>query len=322
MLLGSWIGDWDMGDNLMRAVLAMPTYGLSCVYAGRPHWFFHYMGIGETLGYCARLTQNNHAGGLYQNQTNSFAGFVHIALLGDPTLRLQTVAPPSGLAAASARGTVTLSWSASPDDIVGYHVYRAADPAGPFVRLTSAPLLATSFLDSNTNSGPTTYMVRAVALQTSPSGTYFNPSQGIFAMVQTATPVITWTNPAAVVYGLSLSATQLNATASVPGTFHYNPAMGTILSAGTDTLSVTFIPTDTTNYCNATASVAITVYPAPTPVLSFARIGNALVLTWDGPSVLQTAAEAAGTYQDIPGAAAPYTNNLSSSAQQFFRLRR
>jgi hypothetical protein len=322
MLLGSWIGDWDMQDNLMRAVLATPTYGLSCAYAGRPHWFFHYMGIGETLGYCARLTQNNHAGGLYQNETNAFAGYVHITLLGDPTLRLQTVAPPSGLAAAPAQGTVTLSWSASPDHVVGYHVYRSADPAGPFVRLTSAPVSATSFVDSNTNNGSTTYMVRAVALQTSPSGTYFNPSQGIFAMVQIATPVITWTNPAAIVYGSSLSAIQLNAAASVPGTFQYNPAMGTVLSAGTNTLSVTFIPTDTTNYCDATARVAITVYPAPPPSLAFARIGKAMVLTWDGPSVLQSATAVTGPYQDIPGANSSFTNNLSSSAQQFFRLRR
>ena len=39
-----------------------------------------------------------------------------------------------------------------------------------------------------------------------------------------ATPTITWATPAGIIYGTALSATQLNATASVPGTFVYTPA--------------------------------------------------------------------------------------------------
>jgi hypothetical protein len=38
-----------------------------------------------------------------------------------------------------------------------------------------------------------------------------------------ATPTLTWTNPAAIRYGMALGAVQLNATASVPGTFAYTP---------------------------------------------------------------------------------------------------
>ncbi len=70
-----------------------------------------------------------------------------------------------------------------------------------------------------------------------------------------ATPVITWANPADIVYGTALSATQLNATTTVPGTFVYTPIGGTVLSAGAaQTLSVTFTPTDAANYTPATAS--------------------------------------------------------------------
>ena len=47
-----------------------------------------------------------------------------------------------------------------------------------------------------------------------------------------ATPTITWSTPADITYGTALSATQLNATASVPGTFVYTPAAGTVLNAG------------------------------------------------------------------------------------------
>src|SRR5207237_2866245 len=56
--------------------------------------------------------------------------------------------------------------------------------------------------------------------------------------VTQAAPVITWANPASITYGTALSATQLNATASVPGTLVYAPATGSIPASGTDTLSV------------------------------------------------------------------------------------
>jgi hypothetical protein len=77
--------------------------------------------------------------------------------------------------------------------------------------------------------------------------------------VNKATPIITWATPAAITYGTTLSSTQLNATASVPGTFIYNPAAGTTPAGGTNTLSVTFSPTDTTDYNTATAAVTLAV---------------------------------------------------------------
>ncbi|HVU48850.1 MAG TPA: IPT/TIG domain-containing protein [Terracidiphilus sp.] len=77
-----------------------------------------------------------------------------------------------------------------------------------------------------------------------------------------ATPSITWTSPGAITYGTALSAAQLNATASVPGTFTYSPAAGAVLNAGTQTLTVTFTPNDTTDYTTATASVPLTVAKA------------------------------------------------------------
>jgi hypothetical protein len=77
-------------------------------------------------------------------------------------------------------------------------------------------------------------------------------------------PTITWPAPAAITYPTPLSATQLNATANVPGTFVYTPAAGTVLAVGWwQTLSVTFIPTDTVDYSPAEAMVSLTVTPAP-----------------------------------------------------------
>jgi hypothetical protein len=69
---------------------------------------------------------------------------------------------------------------------------------------------------------------------------YANATATVSLNVTKATPTITWPTPADIVAGTALSATQLNATASVLGTFVYTPAAGTILNAGAaQTLSVT-----------------------------------------------------------------------------------
>jgi len=81
--------------------------------------------------------------------------------------------------------------------------------------------------------------------------------------------IITWATPAAVTYGAALGSTQLNATANEPGTFAYSPAAGTVLGAGTQTLTVIFTPTDTANYTTVTAKVQLQVTQAvPTVALS------------------------------------------------------
>jgi hypothetical protein len=181
LLFGSWLGDWDSDDNIMRSILATKTYGLTCGWSGRPHWFIHHMALGETIGYGARLTQNNPNGGLYRNQVNSAAGQIHIALMGDPTLRLHPVAPAGNVSATRQGSAVAVSWNASAESVEGYHVYRASSRKGPYVRLTQTPVKVTTYQDSNAPSGSPVYMVRAVKLESSASGTYFNASQGSFS---------------------------------------------------------------------------------------------------------------------------------------------
>jgi hypothetical protein len=80
------------------------------------------------------------------------------------------------------------------------------------------------------------------------------------------TPTISWTAPSAITYGTPLSPLQLSATASVPGTFAYNPAAGTVLAAGMHPLSVIFTPTDTVHNNIATANSSILVNQAPLTV--------------------------------------------------------
>jgi hypothetical protein len=81
--------------------------------------------------------------------------------------------------------------------------------------------------------------------------------------VNKATPTITWSTPAAITYGTALGATQLNASSGgVAGGFVYSPVSGTVLGAGSQTLNVTFNPSDTTDYNSNTGSVGLTVNQA------------------------------------------------------------
>jgi hypothetical protein len=212
MFFGSWLGDWDSEDNIMRGVLATPSYGLSCSWSGRPHWFYHSMALGETLGHGARLTQNNNAN-LYRNQNNSAAGSIHVTLMGDPTLRLHPVAPPASLGGSSAAGTATLAWTPSPDSVLGYHIYRAANAAGPFTRLSSSLVAGNGFVDTSAPAGTNTYMVRAVKLETSASGTYYNASQGIFWSVGGAAVPTQDTTPPSVAVTAPLNNATISGTA-------------------------------------------------------------------------------------------------------------
>ena len=69
-------------------------------------------------------------------------------------------------------------------------------------------------------------------------------------------PFIEWSSPAPITYNTPLSATQLNAAAkdlyddttldAAAGTLSYTPPVGTVLNAGTHSLSVTFTPNDLT----------------------------------------------------------------------------
>jgi hypothetical protein len=91
-------------------------------------------------------------------------------------------------------------------------------------------------------------------------------SRQFILTVSQAAPLLSWSTPSAVIYGAALGSNQLDATANVPGSFDYNPSAGTVLDAGTNSLSVIFTPADTVDYSSATNSVSLVVSPAPLTV--------------------------------------------------------
>jgi len=79
---------------------------------------------------------------------------------------------------------------------------------------------------------------------------------------QNGAPIITWYNPAAIVYGTPLTATQLNATATVSGVYTYTPPLGTVLPAGANQiLSLNFAPYSNGNVYADTVKITVTQEP-------------------------------------------------------------
>lgn len=182
-LFGSYFGDWDVQNNFLRAALGSGTI-LTNAWAGRPNWNIHPMAMGKTIGYCTKLTQSN-SGFSYS------AGFgnrsIHIALMGDPSLRMYVLAPPAELQLEELPEGIQLEWVPSPaTNLLGYHVYRRSDDTSHFVRITDYPLEELSYLDPCPGSADSLqYLVKAIRLETSPSGRFYNESIGTSAGLTT-----------------------------------------------------------------------------------------------------------------------------------------
>jgi len=145
---------------------------------------------------------------------------------------------------------------------------------------------------------------------------YSTSQAAVSLTVAKATPAVTWPTPEPIAQGAALSATQLNATATVPGSFAYTPAAGEILTPGMHELLVAFTPTDTLNYTTARAVVSLTVTEKLPPLI-----------TWPVPSVisygtalsdmqLNATASVPGTFVYTPSAGhvlAPGRYTLSAS---------
>jgi hypothetical protein len=113
---------------------------------------------------------------------------VHIALMGDPTLRAATapVATLGTLTASTAYpNIVNLSWVKPTGDVQAYMVYRRSTGQRRWKLLTDQPITSTSFRDSLSHDGTLEYMVRCCALRQSTSGTYYESGKGRITSVIT-----------------------------------------------------------------------------------------------------------------------------------------
>jgi hypothetical protein len=223
-------------------------------------------------------------------------------------------------------GTQTLSVTFTPADTVDYTTATATvtltvNPATPAINwpapaniVYGTPLSTTQLDASSSVEGVFTYTPAAGSVLSAGTQTlnatftptdavdYTTASKTVTFTVKQAVPTVTWSAPAATVYGTPLSTTQLDASTSVEGVFTYNPAAGSVLSAGAQTLSVTFTPSDTADYTTVTKNVSISVTKA-VPAIDWA---TPIATVYGAPldaTELNASSPVAGTFVYNPVAA-------------------
>jgi hypothetical protein len=195
MLFGSEFGDWDHKNALMRAALCSEPSVLTCSWAGRPHWYNHHMGLDYPVGYSARLSQNNSNAYFpflfYKYRGNDYADgalvaigntWVHIALMGDPTLRLHSGRVPAAdnlSVVQTGLHKFRLTWeNSNHTEDTKYFIYRATDN-GAFERLNDKPMGAKTFDDDCDHLGEIYYLVRPAEMIEDNNGKFFVEGPGI-----------------------------------------------------------------------------------------------------------------------------------------------
>lgn len=189
MIFGSYFGDWDSDENLLRSNLASGDVLTTC-WAGRPQWYWDNFAYGFNMGYEAKKAQMNSTSynyvllNIYNGQNygpdgaaSTFATRnVHISLLGDPTLRLNdfnTIAKAYNLQLSKVQdGQVKLTWEVQGAKMAqGFDIYRSRNDKNDFVKINKAPIKDYTFTDPQINhNGNVYYMVCNRDTVTLPSG--------------------------------------------------------------------------------------------------------------------------------------------------------
>jgi hypothetical protein len=233
------------------------------------------------------LTTPSPSGTLSYTPTGGFAGldsFTYHAASVNGTATTKTVS-----IAVAGRPTAAIS---APADKPAYALNQSASAAyscspGPFggIPKSCSGTVATGAQFDTAHAGTHTFTVIAA------------DTDGLSASVSTkytvnrGTPTITWPNPAQIAYGTALSPTQLDASATVSGSFTYAPALGAVLDAGPgQTLTATFTPTDAADYNPVSATAVITVVKADQTITFVSPSG----VTYGDPDTALAAAASSG----------------------------
>jgi hypothetical protein len=173
-LAGSFVPEWNGGiNNLMRGILVNTNYGLISTWVRGSKWRFGSLAQGYTTGEALLDTIKNSSTPLSCRTT---------FLMGDPTLRLFITTPVTNLTA-SRNGSVTLNWNGSGSS--KYLVWATTNTSyssfADFKKLTLTPVSTTSYVDTATTNK--VYMIRAINVQSTMSGTFTNISQAVIISV-------------------------------------------------------------------------------------------------------------------------------------------
>ena len=275
-----WQGVFPQGDGstvTFQASLAEGTNSITFQYAAVN------LGAGDANSNGGLATVAIRNGGAPGNNQQIQWSYNAAVLQDSYAILFQTSAAPGPPAltfpasgAAGVSPPVTLQWNTAAGAL-SYDVYLGTSPT-PTV-LVSPAQPGNTYLASGLGQS-TTYYWNVVAR----NGTGLTPS-AINSFVtaaaasgggggggNTAPVTITWAVPTPISYGTPLGPDQLNAAASVPGSFSYSPAAGTILNAGQQPLTANFTPSGPGS-SGGIATITLTVLPAP-QTITFGAIPN------------------------------------------------
>ncbi len=185
-LFKSYMMEWQRPDASMRCYMTQPDWGLTACWQS---WFWHHLLAGRPFGDAIRYQWNWSHGDANVTSSSGWWGgeygsnAVWMNFMGDPTLRMHVVAPPSAASVGKTGATATITWAPSTaPNLAGYHVYRSSNRLTGYTRLTATPVVGTSFVDNAAPAGAVYYQVRAVATTTVTTGFYTNQSQAAWAV--------------------------------------------------------------------------------------------------------------------------------------------
>ena len=254
-------------SGLSGVGFAAPTGTVSMVVDGQAPQTATFAGGTASLTVPANLTATTHAVNFsYSGDSNYAAQNTAASLVIKPAPLTATAAAGSrAFGAANPTFTGTLTGVLNGDPITATYVSQATatTPAGTYSTGTYAitPVLA----------DPSNRLANYTATLNDGALTITNGSS--------TGSDITWATPAAIMYGTPLSATQLDATASVPGTFVYIPPAGSVLTAGSQSLSVTFYPTGSASSETAKTTLQVNLATTTTTLSALTAPNGGIALT-------------------------------------------
>jgi hypothetical protein len=168
---GSYMADWYYQNSLMRVSLGLPDTAMALIWGRNHSWRSERVNAGAPF---YSILQDTLSAGITRSSRRN--------ILGDPTLLERYISPVTGLVAAKVGGGVVLNWNANTQASSGFRIYRA-DSVNPseWSFVASVPAGATSWTGIPANPSVNAYMIKAVSVASSGSGSYSVLSLGSVA---------------------------------------------------------------------------------------------------------------------------------------------
>jgi beta-galactosidase len=234
----------------------------------------------------------------------------------------QSAAGPAGLSATPGNNQVSLAWNPL-FGATGYNIKRSTVSGGPYA-VISAPgaVTGTNYVDSTAVNGTTYYYVVSAAPMISEAGETANSPAEASVTLPTPppAPVASYNFPLYAGMTLILSASTVSGATynwTGPNGFGSTNQNPSVVTADQDASGNYNVTATVGGLTSAPGTTAVTVNP---PLVFSAQLSaSSLVLTWPF-GALESATNVLGPWNNISGAASPFTNT-PGGPQQFYRIR-